>query len=145
MNNASMPRMGRSVQRPEGRRSGKLREERDRTSVKRSPARLVVAVSSQNDHRDARARCRQMPQEVEAAHSRDPQIEHHAAGVLSMDGLQEGLRGFEDLYSEAHRRQQVPEGPTQRCVVHDGHHPPVVFAHLHSQASVTVGVDPALC
>jgi len=47
-----------------------------------------------------------------------------------MGGLQEGLRGFEGLYSEAHRHQQIPEGPTQRCVVvHDGDQP-VVLAHM---------------
>src|SRR5438132_11661704 len=90
-----------------------LVEERDRAGLQGSPARLLVAVSSQDDSRNAGVRDRQVPQEVEAAHPGHPQIEHQATGVLSPGGPQELLRRGERLDAEAHRPQEIPEGPPQ--------------------------------
>src|SRR2546422_10300776 len=56
---------------------------------------------------------RQVPQEVEAAHPGHPQIEHQATCVLSPGGPQELLRRGERLDAEAHRPQEIPEGPPQ--------------------------------
>src|SRR5712664_1508638 len=89
-------------------------KERDRAGLERPLARLLVAASLQNDHGDARARGREMPEEVEAAHAGHPQIEHQATGVLWLSGSQELLRRGERVDSEADRQQQIPEGPTQR-------------------------------
>src|SRR5438445_7818704 len=90
-----------------------LVEERDRAGLQGSPARLLVAVRSQDDNTNGGVSDRQVPQEVEAAHPGHPQIEHQATGVLSLGGSQELLRGGERLHSEAHRPQEIPERPTQ--------------------------------
>src|SRR5213594_3101320 len=102
MNTAVTRRLGRPYSVEKGSALEGLREERHRAGLEGSLARLVVAVSRQNDDRDARARGAQMPQEVETVHSGHPQIEHHAAGVLSMDSFQKGFRGLKRLDSEAH-------------------------------------------
>src|SRR3989442_16041972 len=89
----------------------RLSEERDRAGLQSSLARLVVAVSGENDHRDSRARDREMPEEVEAVHPGHSQIEHQTGSGLALNGSQEIFRGCERLDSEADRRQQISEGP----------------------------------
>ena len=91
----------------------RLSEERDRAGLQGSPTRFVVAVSSQNDHRNSGPRGRQVPEQIEAIHPAPPQIEHETAGVLLLGGAQELSCGFERFYSEADRCQEIPKGPTQ--------------------------------
>jgi hypothetical protein len=52
-------------------------------------------------------------EQVEAAHPGHPQIEDQAAGVLPMNGLEEGLRGHERLDLEADRCEEISDGSTE--------------------------------
>src|SRR5437016_6687661 len=98
----------------------------------RSPIALVP-MSSQNDGRNADVRGREMPKEVEAAHSGHPQIEDEATGGLALGGGQELFRRGERLDSEAHRPQEILERATQRSViVYDADHWRIVRAHALS-------------
>jgi hypothetical protein len=98
----------------------RLAEERNGAGLEGSLACLVVAVSSQNYRRNSGARARQVSEEVETIDSGHPEIEHQAAGLFLVDGLQEGFGRRERLYAEADRSQEIPQGPTQRfVVVHD--------------------------
>lgn len=120
----------------------RLAEERDGAGLQGALACLVVAVSSQNDHRKSGARVRQVSEEVETIHSGHPEIEHQTAGLFLMDGLQEGFGRCERLDAEADRSQEIPQGPTQRfVVVHDGNYLCVIFGHeFQSVSSVRIGV-----
>src|SRR3989441_532186 len=69
-----------------------LVEDRDRAGLQGSPARLLVAVRSQDDNTNGGVSDRQVPLEVEAAHPGHLQIEHQATGVLSLGGSQELFR-----------------------------------------------------
>src|SRR5438093_12561312 len=69
-----------------------LVEERDRAGLQGSPARLLVAVRSQDDNTNGGVSDRQVPQEVEAAHPGHPPAEHQATSVISMVGSPELLR-----------------------------------------------------
>jgi len=98
----------------------RLVEERDRTGLERTTPRLLVAVSRQDDDRNARFSGRQMPQQVEAAHPVHSQIQHQATGIGSLSGPQELVRRGECLDGESHRPKEITEGPTQRFVIiHD--------------------------
>src|SRR5437870_13413790 len=90
-------------------------------------------MASQDDNGNMGVRDRQMPEEVEAAHSGQAQIEHQATGVPSLSGSQELFRRGERLDSEAHGPQEIPEGPAQRFViVYDGDRRPVALVHTSS-------------
>src|SRR5207245_10445059 len=90
-------------------------------------------MSSQDDNGNVGVRDRQMPEEVEAAHPGQAQIEHQATGVLSLRGPQELFRRGERLDSEAHGPQQIPEGPPQRfIIVYKGDCRPVALDHTAS-------------
>jgi len=98
----------------------RLVEERNRTGLERTTPRLLVAVSRQDHDRNARFCGRQMPEQVEAAHPVHPQIEHEAAGAISLGGPQELVRRGECLDAESHRPKEITEGSTQRFVIiHD--------------------------
>jgi hypothetical protein len=58
-----------------------------------------------------------MVQETEAAHAGHSKIEHKAARLVGRSRFQKDLRGLECVDAEAHRREEVPEGPTQRGIV----------------------------
>src|SRR5437762_10579626 len=57
-----------------------LAEERDRAGLQGASARLVVAVSGQDDCANVRAAGAQVQEKVETAHARHSQVEHQAAG-----------------------------------------------------------------
>src|SRR2546425_3628559 len=98
-------------------------------------------MSSENDGRNANVRGREMPEEVEAAHSGHPQIEHEATGGLALGGGQELFRRGERLDSEAHRPQEIPQRATERSViVHDGDHRRFLRGHALS-LSLDVGIE----
>ena len=101
---------------------------------------LLVPMSSENDGRNANVRGREMPEEVEAAHSGHPQIEHEATGSPALGGGQELFPRAERLDSEAHRPQEILERATQRSViVHDGDHWRIVRAHALSRIHRLLG------
>src|SRR6267143_2106723 len=107
-----------------------LVEEGDGTSPEAPLAYLVVAVSRQDDGRNSDVPGCEMPEEVEAAHTGHPYIEHQTTGALTPGRPQEVFRRGERLDAEAHRSQEISDGPTQRFViVHDGDHPRVTRAH----------------
>lgn len=74
-------------------------------------ARLVIAMSGQNDRGNSRARARQVSEKVEAIHSGQSEIEYQTPGLRVMDGVQEGLGRCEGLDEEADRSQEILQGP----------------------------------
>src|SRR5437660_7334950 len=86
-----------------------LVEERDGAGPEAPLADLLVPVSSQDHRRSADVRGREMPEELEAAHSGHPQIEHQATGGLALRGSQELFGRGKRLDSEANRPQEIPE------------------------------------
>src|SRR2546425_1510539 len=71
-----------------------------------------------------------MPKEVEAVHLGHSQIEHQTVGGFALNGSQKIFRGCERLDSEADRRQQISERPTQsRVDVHDRDRLRLVLTH----------------
>src|SRR5260370_41018785 len=94
----------------------RLAEERDGAGLQGSLARLVVAVRSQNHHRNSGARARQVSEEVETIHSGHPEIEHQTAGLLLMDGLQERFGRCQSLYAEPDQSQEILQRPTHRSL-----------------------------
>jgi len=86
-----------------------LLEEGDGAGPEAPLAHRLVAVSSQDDGRNPNVRGREMPQEIEAAHSGHLQIEHEAPGALTPGGSQEVFRRGERLDSKAHRAQEISE------------------------------------
>src|SRR3989442_9995735 len=81
-------------------------EERDGAGLQGSPARLLVAVSRQDDNGNARACDHKMTEEIEAAHPGHPQIEHQATRALSLGRPQELARRGERHDAEAHRPKE---------------------------------------
>src|SRR6267143_1481556 len=103
-----------------------LVEEGDGASPEAPLAYVLVAVSRQDDGRNADVPGCEMPEEVEAAHSGHPHIEHQTTGALTPGRSQKVFRRGERLDPEAHRSQEISDGATQRFViVHDGDHPRV--------------------
>src|SRR5439155_23520958 len=82
-----------------------LVEECDGAGPEAPLANLLVPMSSENDGRNADVRGREMPEEVEAAHSGHPQIEHQAPGGLALGGGQELFRRGVHLVLDAYRQQ----------------------------------------
>src|SRR5437899_7148296 len=118
-----------------------LVEECDGAGPEAPLANLLVPMSSENDGRNADVRGREMPEEVEAAHSGHPQIEHQAPGGLALGGGQELFRRGERLDSEAYRPQEIPQRATERSViVHDGDHRRFLRGHALS-LSLDVGIE----
>src|SRR6266850_7290326 len=95
----------------------RLVEEGDGAGPEAPPAHLLVAVSRQDDGRNSDVPGCEMPEEVEAAHSGHPYIEHQTTGALTPGRPQEVFRRGERLDAEAHRSQKISDGATQRFVV----------------------------
>src|SRR2546430_11322169 len=90
-----------------------LVEEGDGAGAEAPLAYVLVAVSRQDDGRNAGVPGCEMPEEVEAAHSRHPHIEHQTTGALAPGRSQEVFRRGERLDPEARRSQEISDGATQ--------------------------------
>src|SRR5213076_781357 len=86
-----------------------LSEEGHGAGLKRSPARLLVAMRRQDDRGNPNARGAQMREQVQATHPGHAEIQHETAGVMALVGVEEGLSGGEHLGPEPDRRQQIPD------------------------------------
>src|SRR5438477_5300825 len=90
-----------------------LVEEGDAAGAEAPLAYVLVAVSRQDDGRNASVPGCEMSEEVEAAHSRHPHIEHQTTGALAPGRSQEVFRRGERLDPEARRSQEISDGATQ--------------------------------
>ena len=115
--------------------SERLVEKGNGTSLSGPLPRIVVAVRSQDHRRNTHTRLLEMCQQIEAAHSGHPQVEHEATGACALGGLQERFRRFEHRDAEADRQQQIPDGASNRFVV--VHNRDYTFAVL-SHAAIAV-------
>src|SRR5262245_33469347 len=101
-----------------------LGKEFNRSSLHGADGHRDVSVTSDENDRDLRFGGSEFPLEVEPAQTRQPHVQHKAAGPIRAAGLQKFLRRSERLDSPPDRPDETLNGFTHRRIVinheHDG-------------------------
>src|SRR6267143_508356 len=88
----------------------RLREKLDGAGLHGPDRHGNVAVSGEEDDRQRRVRVGKLLLQVEAAQSREADVEHEASWRMPSRAAQECLSAREDFHGQPHGREQSPEG-----------------------------------
>src|SRR5437016_11779749 len=90
--------------------SKRLREKHDCTGLHGSNRHGNVAVPGEEDDRQRRVRVGKLLLQVEAAQSREADVEQEASRSMPSGAAQERLSSREDFHDQSHVREQSSEG-----------------------------------